>query len=231
MSWDTFETRMVFQVGDLVTNNEKMAFIWVTDRDGKPAVGEKIDWFLAPPGAQIPAIDTNGNGVSIWLPDIDVEDGLLEGTTVSPTGQVGGVSSDRQTAVSFARLPTPEEKDLFLKFQDYGVYPADLDPDDYAVAAIEVLSSLETAFDLTIYLHEREGTVIRHTNLDFTKADDPDDPVVFGTGDVDRDGAVNVLDMISMVQHFGDTNSKLDLDNNGVINVLDLINLVQYLTK
>jgi PKD repeat protein len=227
-SWDPFETRMVFQTGTLGPDGQsdkKMAFIWVCDRDGNPAVGEEIDWFLAPPGAEIPPIWTNGNGVSTWLPDINVEDGLLDGTTVSPTGQVGGVLPDRVRAVSFARLPTPEEKDLFLKFQAYGVYPAYLDVDDYAVAAIEVLSSLETAFDLTIYLFEREGTVIRHTNLDFTKADDPDDPIVFGTGDADRDGVVNVLDMIVVGQKFGMAGlvGFADVNKDGVVDVLDLI--------
>ena len=35
-----------------------------------------------------------------------------------------------------------------------GVYPADLDVNDYAVAAIEVYSSLDTGYDLTIKLHE-----------------------------------------------------------------------------
>ena len=48
-SWDPFETRMVFQVGTLDQNgnsDKKMAFIWVCDRDGMPAVGEKIEWWL-----------------------------------------------------------------------------------------------------------------------------------------------------------------------------------------
>jgi hypothetical protein len=225
-SWDPFETRMVFQVGTLApngTSNEKMAFIWVCDRDGFPAVGEEIDWFLAPPGAEIPPLTQEGVSSDLYF--IDVEDGLLADTTISPTGEVGGVLPDRVRAVSFARLPTDEEKDLFEKFQDYGVYPDDLDVDDYAVAAIYVESSLDVGFDLTIYLYEREGTIIRHTNLDFSYADDPDDPIVFSTGDANRDTAVNVLDMILVGQNFGKTGALgfTDVNKDGVINVQDLI--------
>jgi hypothetical protein len=226
LSWDPFETRMVFQVGTLGANgtsNEKMAFIWVCDRDGFPAVGEEINWFLAPPGAEIPPFTQEG--VSNLLPDIDVEDGLLAGTTISPTGEVGGVLPDRVRAVSFARLPTDAEKALFEKFQDYGVWPADLDVNDYAVAAIYVESSLDVGFDLSIYLYEREGIIVRHTNLDFSVADDPDDPIVFSTGDANRDTAVNVLDMILVGQNFGKTGvlGFTDINRDGVINVQDLI--------
>jgi hypothetical protein len=218
---DPFETRMVFQVGTLDADgksDKKMAFIWVCDRDGFPAVGERIEWYLAPEGAEIPPM--NAQGVSIWLPDIDVEDGFLAGTG----GHV--LNPDRTRGESWMRLPTPEEKELFRKFQDYGVYPAYLDADDYAVAAVEVLSSLPYDFDLTIYLYEREGTIIRHTNLDFTVADDPDDPIVYKTGDVGRNGEVNVLDMIQIGQHFGETGPALgwiDVNEDGVINILDMI--------
>jgi PKD repeat protein len=221
-SWDAFETRMVFQVGDLQANNEKMAFIWVTDRDGNPAVGEKIEWWVAPPGAEISDITTS-NGVSVWLPDINVEHGFLEGTLVSPTGEVGGANAALDRGVSFARLPTDEEKALFRKFQTMGDYPATLDVDDYAVAAIYVTSSLPTAFDLTIKLHEGDlGTVVRHTNLNFNAVDAYDDPETFEVGDVDRDGAVNVLDMILVGQNFGKTEVPGDVDKNGDINVLDM---------
>lgn len=220
-SWDPFETRMVFQVGTLDPaglSDKKMAFIWVCDRDGFPAVGERIEWFLAPEGAEIPPI--TAEGVSIWLPFIDVEDGFLAGTG----GHV--LNDDRTRGESWTRLPTPEEKDLFRKFQDYGIYPADLDVCDYAVAAIEVLSSLPYDFDLTIYLNEREGTIIRHTNLDFTVADDPDDPIVYGTGDVGRNGEVNVLDMIKVGQSFGLTGAPgwilEDVNKDGSVDVLDL---------
>jgi hypothetical protein len=228
-SWDPFETRMVFQVGTLDQDgksDKKMAFIWVCDRDGFPVVGERIEWFLAPAGAEIPPI--TANGVSIYLPGINVENGFLAGT--------GGniLNPDRTRGESWTRLPTAAEKALFEKFQEYGVYPPDLDVNDYAVAAIEVLSSLPTAFDLTIYLNEREGTIIRHTNLDFTVADDPDDPVVYSVGDVGRDGTVNVLDMIRVAQHFGETGApgwiQEDVNNDGVIDVLDLIAIGQDFT-
>jgi len=226
-SWDPFETRMVFQVGTLDAagkSDKKMAFIWVTDRDGMPAVGERIEWYVAPPGAEIPPM--TAQGVSIWLPDIDVENGFLAGTG----GHV--LNPDRTRGESWTRLPTDAEKALFEKFQDYGVYPADLDVNDYAVAAVEILSSLPYDFDLTIYVNEpREGTMIRHTNLDFTVADDPDDPIVFSAADVNRTGGVNVLDMILAGQNFGKTGVagwiKEDVNKDGVIDVLDLIKIGQ----
>jgi hypothetical protein len=165
------------------------------------------------------------------MPDINVEHGFLEGTLVSPKGEVGGANPARDRGVSFARLPTDEEKELFRKFQDPtigGQWPADLDPDDYAVAAIYVQTSLDTGFDLTIKLDEGDlGTVIRHTNLDFTVVDAYDDPpTVYGTGDADCDGAVNVLDMIQVGQHFGESGAagwiSADVNKDGFINVLDL---------
>lgn len=219
-SVDPFDTRMVFQVGTLLpdwTSDKKMAFIWVCDRDGFPAVGERIEWSLAPPGAEIPPI--TAQGVSIWLPDIDVEDGFLAGTG----GHV--LNPDRTRGESWTRLPTEAEKELFRKWQEYGIYPDDLDVDDYAVAAIEVLSSLPVAFDLTIYINEpREGTMIRHTNLNFAVAD-PYDDLVYGAADVTKNMMVDVLDLIQVVQHFGESGRGIleDVNKDGVVNVLDLI--------
>lgn len=221
--WDSFDSRMVFQVGSLdpVTgkSDKKMAFIWVCDRDGFPAVGEKIQWYIDKPSANIPPIWTNGNGVSIYLPDdINVEDGILEGTTVSPTGEVGGVALDRVHAVSFTRLPKDGEKDVFRKF-----YP-DLDPDDYAVAAIEVLSSNLIDYDLTIYVNDpREGTMIRHTNLDFNVADDPDDPLMLG--DANGDKLVNAGDITKIKrEYFGLDPWTADADANrdGLVDTGDI---------
>ncbi|MGA8850016.1 MAG: dockerin type I domain-containing protein [Dehalococcoidia bacterium] len=237
-SWDPFNPRMVFQVGTLDQDgksDKKMAFIWVCDRDGMPAVGEKIEWFLAPSGAEIPPIDAQG--VSYYLQSINVTDGFLAGTLISPKGEKGGVlNPDRTRGVSFARLPSDAEKALFLKFQDMGVYPDYLDVDDYAVAAIEVLSSLPTDFDLTIYLNEPQydpiqkkdvtRTIIRHTNLDFNVADSPDDPLI--VGDANGDTAVNAGD-ITMIKrvYFGlETDPTVmkacDVNNDGVVDTGDI---------
>ena len=227
--WDTFDTYMVFQVGDLTVNEEKMAFIWVSNRDGFPPVGEKIEWWLAPGGAEIRDI-TTAHGVSTYLPDINVKHGFLVGTLISPKGEVGGANPARDRGVSFTRLPTDAEKALFEKFQDPaigGVWPAELDVNDYAVAAIYVQSSLETVFDLTITLHEREGAITRHTNLNFIEGnqdalDDPRASAVSKTGDVTGNGIVDIFDMIQVVQKFGQTGPE-DVNQDGVINVLDLI--------
>ena len=52
------------------------------------------------------------------------------------------------------------------------------------------------------------------------------------TGDVNRDGQVNILDMVLVARHFGKTvptNSEIDMNGDGVINIQDLIIVAQHL--
>ena len=52
------------------------------------------------------------------------------------------------------------------------------------------------------------------------------------TGDVNRDGQVNVLDMILVSRHFGEdasANPQADVNNDGIINIQDLILVAQHL--
>ena len=54
------------------------------------------------------------------------------------------------------------------------------------------------------------------------------------TGDVNRDGQVNILDMVLVARHFGKTvpaNSEIDLNSDGVVNIQDLILVAQNLGK
>ena len=59
--------------------------------------------------------------------------------------------------------------------------------------------------------------------------------VVYSTWDVNEDGIVNVLDLISICQHWGQSGTPgwipQDVNNDGVINSLDLIAISQHLTK
>lgn len=58
--------------------------------------------------------------------------------------------------------------------------------------------------------------------------------IIGKTGDVSNDGHVNVLDMILIGQHWGDTGSPRwipeDVKKDGVINVPDMITIVQHWT-
>ena len=52
------------------------------------------------------------------------------------------------------------------------------------------------------------------------------------TGDVNRDGQVNILDMVLVARHFGKTvpaNSEIDMNDDGVVNIQDLIIVAQHL--
>ncbi len=52
------------------------------------------------------------------------------------------------------------------------------------------------------------------------------------TGDVNRDGQVNILDMVLVARHFGKTvpaNSEIDMNGDGVVNIQDLIIVAQHL--
>ena len=52
------------------------------------------------------------------------------------------------------------------------------------------------------------------------------------TGDVNRDGQVNILDMVLVARHFGKTvpaNSEIDMNGDGIINIQDLIIVAQHL--
>ena len=52
------------------------------------------------------------------------------------------------------------------------------------------------------------------------------------TGDVNRDGQVNILDMVLVARHFGKTvpaNSEIDMNGDSVINIQDLIIVAQHL--
>ena len=53
-------------------------------------------------------------------------------------------------------------------------------------------------------------------------------------GDVNRDGVVNILDLIIVVQHFGESppaNAAVDVNNDGIVNILDLVAISNLFTE
>jgi hypothetical protein len=204
---DPAGTRMVIQTGTLTNlqgtypnetamSDKKMAWVFVTNPDGFPAVGERVDWTVeqaSGTGVNIP--DVSGIGVSNYndiTRAIAVQHGFLAGTngfTLNPERTIG-------RSWTKALDPTnPNEKavmDLFKKF-----FPA-LEPADYAVAAVEITSSVPVLIDLQISIDEGIlGTIRRHTILDFASADPADDEPI--AGDANQDGAVNMGD-VTMVE-------------------------------
>jgi len=191
--------KMVIQTGTLTNlqgtppnqtamSDKKMAWVWVTDPDGFAPVGEQIDWTIEQAsGSGINFPDITGVGVSNYndiTKAIATEHGFLAGT--------GGttLNVERTIGRSFTRLPTTAEKALFTKF--YG--SQGLDPANYAVAAVEVTSSLPSLVNLQISVREGFlGTMRRNTTLDFSAADPADD---FKLYDANQDGVINMADVI-----------------------------------
>jgi len=172
---DPADTRMVIQTGTLTNlqgtypnetamSDKKMAWVFVTNPDGFPAVGERVDWTVeqaSGSGANIP--DVTGIGVSNYndiTRAIAVQHGFLAGT--------GGFTLNPQRTIgrSWTKCLDPNNASdaavmgLFLKF-----FPT-LDPADYAAAAIEITSSVPVMIDLQISIDEGIlGTIRRHTIL------------------------------------------------------------------
>ena len=55
------------------------------------------------------------------------------------------------------------------------------------------------------------------------------DRVIVEIYDANRDGAVNVLDLTLIAQHFGQVNPQADVNGNGTVDIFDLIAVAQYL--
>ena len=210
-SMDPPDTRMVFQVGDVVSctdpelTHKKLAFIWVCDRDGFPAIGERVEWSLGTvDGSQMAIIPPGGSpdlGVSICLPEIYVVDGFLAGTGGHTT------NPDRTMGESFLREPTAAELELWDKF-----WPGE--PCHHAVAAVEVYTDeFATRASLSAFIYEREGTIIRQWNLDFSVVDNPDDPLTLG--DANMDSFVDAGDITKVKRiYFGVDSATIGADAN-----------------
>ena len=208
-SMDPADYRMVFDI-DGGDKNWKVAFVWVCDRDGIPAVGEEIQWRVGTTGctAEI-AAELSGTLSLVGGYTVDVTGGFLtntDGILLDPPNRLIGMSR--------AKLPGPLEMALWD-----AVWPGE--PCHHAVAAVVVESSLPCLVDLEIELDEGEqiGTVVRHTNLplgtpegaalgdsnlngvvdmgDVTKTEriilELDDPTI--TADANQDGAINMGDV------------------------------------
>jgi hypothetical protein len=183
------------------TSTKHMVWIWVCDRDGKQAgtLGSQVEWHIMSDtvGVHIPTADGYGM-ISDWndtTSNIFEENGFLVGTKrlINPLNPSSYTNADGSIGYSITRDPTPAEKELFDKFY----HSHGLDADDFSVAGIEVEGGSSAAADVVIYVNTpREGTITRHTNLDFSDSEYLDDPMLYG--DANADGVVNMADVVTV---------------------------------
>jgi len=218
------------------SSGEKMAFVWVTDRDGKPVVGEKVDWEVQ--SATTIRISTKtGVGVSNYnsiMGKLGTVDGFLAGTN--------GTTSDGRTMgtsymIGLTPLMGPDDANqnnalcaIFYKFYNPTRDPNGPQPTDYAVAAVILTSSLEEDANLHATMNEVEGQISREWNLNWGEIDDPDDPLMLG--DANYDGEVNMGDVIlaeRMMLGLNATLTGADINRDGVVNIADIIAMERYM--
>ena len=241
-----YEVRMVFELGNLdpgppwQPNGKKMVFIWVSDADGLPAVGERVLWRVdegvdysddsyLPDGAPWANTYTEG-GVVKHLP-VDVDSGFLHDTNSRELPGMYDPAEGKRYAESFLRTPDSWEMGIFAKFlDDYvptaGPWPACLDVDDFAVAAVVLEKETATGTDsLSAYLDEGPivGTIERRVYLEWNVADDPDDPV--WRGDADMNDSVNMGDVTAverMVLGLAPKSTNADANQSGAVDMGDV---------
>jgi hypothetical protein len=226
------------------TSKDKMVWVWATDRDGEQSgvLGTQVDWSITPVGtttAIIPDLTTttvmNGmipsGGVSNFndtMKEINITHGFLNNT-------MGGVVNTPAGPVirSWMRAPTAAEKMLFNKFWGVGgtntIIGADgkaLDPNDFAVAAIDLYDSTMSA-DVTVnaFLTSMDfGTIAYTWNVNFTMSHPLDDVVT--AGDANQDGQVTMADVTAIeriILGMDAPSYQADANGNGVINMGDVV--------
>jgi hypothetical protein len=184
---------------DVGTSPKKLVWLWITDRDISPAGVRDtvIQWSVTGGGTVTIADFGFVHGISNYnniTQNIDLQNGFLAGTNGSVTP-----GTAKTQGVSKVRAPTAVEQQLFLKF-----FPA-LDPTDFVVAAVELLTANST-IDVTVQalITSRDfaaagnpvGTLIRNINVDFAAAYPLDDEPIYG--DANADGVVNMGDVIAV---------------------------------
>jgi len=251
--------QMVLTVGDYAvtpgtsglfgTSNDKLVFVWATDRDHRQAgvLGMQVDWLISKnsgPGAIIPPITTlqglldptDIHGVSNYnaiMKAIDITNGFLEITGGALTG-----SHDGTQGRSFMRAPLSNEKLLFLKFWGEGGISVDpswdddfdgvpgLDPNNFAVAAIDLLDTTQSSdVNVSITLTGPDkGILVYHVNVNFATSYPLDDDIT--PGDANVDGKINMADITTIeriILGLNSSNVNADANNNGKINMGDVV--------
>jgi len=159
------------------STGEKMAFLWVTDEDGKPPVGETIDWDVQS-ATTIRISDKTGTGVSNYndvMEIIGTVNGFLAGTNgtkdatktmgsstmigiTADSRMVSAASIDPSTGIASSPFDAISQNNalatLFYKFFNKDRSADGPQPSDYAVAAVILTSSLQEDANLHATLNE-----------------------------------------------------------------------------
>jgi hypothetical protein len=235
----SYITDMVFQIGDNIVgglSEYKLAFVWVSDADGLPPVGERVQWHFSTQGGQ--AVIPTG-----WSRDpcsayhcSEVVNGLLAGTYIGIDPWVDTLG--RQFAVTQLIEPGDCERMLFAKFKDDyvdpvtgaplpGPWPACLDVDDFACAAIVIYEQGRpgNTYNLTVTLDEGPivGEIVRDVDIRFAQADPLDDPI--RAGDADSNDFVNMGDVTAVeriVLGMAPMNPNADANRSGSVDMGDV---------
>jgi len=245
------------------TSDKKMVFVWVTDRDGKQTgvLGAKVEWNIATASGSVPIISgmntTIGAGVSNYnevTQNIELTGGFLTGTNGSLIGSMDGhqgVSYLKRPQDSFVLTqnstnpldPTqPNYKGktvleaLFYKFFNPTMVATGLQPDDFAVAAIEVrnvggsttfgdfnVSELITSADFGMQPGQ-VGTVMYNTNVMPSIGYAIDDAPKYGDANVD--GSINMGDVTKIeriILGLDPANINADANHNASIDMGDVV--------
>lgn len=232
---------------DVGTSNKKMFFIWATDRDGtqKGVLGGKVDWTVTTVSGSVPTISgIDANGVDSYnevTQAIQLQKGFLAGTNGTVIG-----SGDGTMLESYLISPTQATvlatgpwagktylEALFYKFYNSSMSPTGPNPDNYVVAAVELLNAGgANAFNVNEKITAPDfgmmpgtmGTVIYNTNADFSQADPIDDAQRFGDANVD--GTVNMGDVTKIeriILGLDTPNIDADANGNGSIDMGDVV--------
>jgi len=254
-STDSAYTKMVLTAGEfqitsgsgddaLGTSNNKVVFVWASDRDGliNGVLGTKVWWhisggaYLAP--VTSPQISTF-NDITLHMP---ITNGFIT-EAYNTMGATNGsiLNVERTIAISYMRAPTTYEKKLFYKkWHLAGLYtdPTGVAPINFAVAAIDILSGGATTdntvqmvitgpdYDFTRGGVTYSGSVIYETNVDFAEAYPLDDPII--AGDANADGVVNAADIAyveNIIMGYATPNINADTNLNGYIDMGDVVKI------
>jgi len=207
-SLDPIETRMVYDVVGF-NGTMKVAFIWVTDRDGMAAVGEAINWNL-----DEAKIDTTVSGtVTLDLGGGETSNVVIDAGFLADTnGSL--VDSDEQWGVSSTKSPGDNELALWAD-----KWPAD--SCNHAVAAIVVFDSQPDILNLHIALDEgtQIGTIHRDTDIDFGGLEG------IMLGDANGDGGVDMGDVTKierMILGLDNPSANADANQDGDVDMGDV---------
>jgi len=240
-NWDEIEGLPGHEKG---FGEKRMVWVWVTDRDGKQAstIGTPITWIIrSGNGATIYQGSTNGNGVSAFnstMEGINVENGFLMGTKRLPNPMNTESYHNDSWTIGYAKTvaPTGTMVDLFTKFYGTQVNLSTNEPlvaSDFSVAAIEVDASMTATSVEVKAIISLPGLsdVSRVANLDWTTAEDLDDPIQFG--DANGDGEVNMADVVTVERmilqlepRVTDANAYWNCNSNGAM-IIDMADVIR----